>query len=41
VLVVAEVMNEFGMQSAFEDSFGELFQEPILAEDVFGLLVVF
>ena len=39
--VVAEVMGELGLHGAFEDGFGELLQEAVLAENVFGLLVVF
>jgi hypothetical protein len=34
------MMSEFGFESAFKDSFGELVEEAVFAEHVFGLFIV-
>jgi hypothetical protein len=41
MLFIAEVMSEFAVEGAFNRGFGELLEQPVLAEQVIGLAVVF
>ena len=40
MLAVAKVFGQLGFQRALDDQFGEPFQQPVLAYQVFGLLVI-
>jgi hypothetical protein len=41
VLLVAEVVSEFSIQSALDESFGQLLEKSVLTQEVVRLLVVF
>lgn len=41
MLVVAEMVGEFGLQRAFDDRFGELLQQTVGAEHLLRRLAVF
>jgi hypothetical protein len=41
VLLVAEVVGEFAVEGALDQSFGQVLQDAVLTEQVFGLLVIF
>jgi hypothetical protein len=41
VLLVAEVVSQFAVESTFNESFRQLLEKSILTEQVFRLLVVF
>jgi hypothetical protein len=40
VLLVAQMLDHLGFQRPFQHGPGELFQQPVLADDILGLLVV-
>ena len=40
MLVIAEVVGEFGLHDAFEDRFSKLLEQPYFAEHVFRGLIV-
>jgi hypothetical protein len=41
VLIVAEMVSKLTIESALDESFCELLEDPVLTEQVFGLLVIF
>jgi len=40
VLLKSQMVRELGLQRSLQDCFGELFQQAVLADDVFRLLVI-
>jgi hypothetical protein len=40
VLAIAEVLGQFGVHRTFQQRFGELLQQPVLANDLLRILVV-
>ncbi len=40
VLLVAQMIAEFGFQRPFQEGFGQLFEQTVLPDDILGLLVV-
>src|SRR6266576_2603122 len=40
VFLKSEMIRKLGLQSSLQQSFGELFQQAVLADDVFRLLVI-
>ena len=37
---MAQVLGQFGVQGSLHQQFGQLFEQAVLADEVFGLLVV-
>jgi len=41
MLVVAEVVSEFALESALDEGFGQLLEEAVLAEQIIGAVTIF
>lgn len=41
MLLVAEMMREFSIESTLDESLSELLQEAVLTKEVVGLLIIF
>src|SRR5207302_4689336 len=40
VLLVAQMIGQLGLQGSFQDSFGQLFEQTVLPDDILGFLVL-